>query len=88
MQVSVPHMTGHHIERRGSALTMLLGLAAVLQIGATIGLAYVVGFSSVRAVLDTSTRYGSPRWPAPWASLSPGTTTPTRAYSPWPAGLP
>ncbi len=51
MQISVPHVTGHHIDRRGSELTMLLVLAAVLDLAAGVGLAYVAGFSSVRAVL-------------------------------------
>lgn len=51
MQVALPHVTGDHIDRRGSELTMLLVLAAVLQLAAGVGLAYVAGFSSVRAVL-------------------------------------
>ncbi len=51
MHISLPSVTGHHIERRGSALAMLLLLAAALQLAAGAGLAYVAGFSSVRAVL-------------------------------------
>ncbi|MBV9447826.1 MAG: hypothetical protein JO345_18225 [Streptosporangiaceae bacterium] len=44
-------MTGHHIERRGPALAMLLVLAAALQLAAGTGMAYVAGFSSVHALL-------------------------------------
>jgi len=51
MQISLPRLSGDHIQRRGAALAMLLGLAAVLQAAAAVGLAYVAGFSSVRAVL-------------------------------------
>jgi hypothetical protein len=51
MQVSLSRLFGHHVDRRWSALTMLVILAAVLQLAAGVGLAYVAGFSSVRAVL-------------------------------------
>jgi hypothetical protein len=51
MHVSLPHVTGDHISRRGTELAMLLVLAAALQLAAGVGLAYVAGFSSVRAVL-------------------------------------
>jgi hypothetical protein len=51
MHISLPHVSGDHIGRRGTELAMLLVLAAVLQLAAGIGLAYVAGFSSVRAVL-------------------------------------
>lgn len=51
MQISLPSVTGDHIERRGSALAMLMTAAAVLQLAAGAGLAYVAGFASVRAVL-------------------------------------
>jgi hypothetical protein len=44
-------MPGHHLERRGTELTMLVVLAAVLQMAAGVGLAYVAGLSSVRVVL-------------------------------------
>jgi hypothetical protein len=44
-------MSAHHLERRGTALTLLIALAAVLQLAAGVGLAYVAGFSAVRAVL-------------------------------------
>jgi hypothetical protein len=39
------------MEHRGTALAALVVLAAVLQVAAGVGLAYVAGFSSVRAVL-------------------------------------
>jgi hypothetical protein len=51
MHVSLPRVARHHMERHASALAMLLVLAAVLQLSAGVGLAYVAGFSSVRAVL-------------------------------------
>lgn len=51
MDVSLPHVSGDHMERRGTELAMLMVLAAVLQLAAGVGLAYVAGFSSVRAVL-------------------------------------
>ncbi len=51
MQISLPYVTGNPIERRGSQLAMLLVLAAVLDLAAGVGLAYVAGFSSVRAAL-------------------------------------
>jgi hypothetical protein len=51
MNISLPCVSGHHIERRWTALAMLLVVAAALQLAAGVGLAYVAGFSSVRAVL-------------------------------------
>jgi hypothetical protein len=51
MQISLPGLSGSHIQRRGAALALLLALAAALQLAAGVGLAYVAGFSSVRAVL-------------------------------------
>lgn len=51
MDVSLPRVSGHHLDRRGSEIAMLLVLAAVLQLAAGVGLAYVAGFSSVRAAL-------------------------------------
>jgi hypothetical protein len=52
VEISLPQsMSSHHLERRGTALTALVVLAAVLQVAAGVGLAYVAGFSSVRAVL-------------------------------------
>jgi hypothetical protein len=41
----------HHLERRGTALILLLVLAAALDLAAGTGLAYIAGFSAVRAVL-------------------------------------
>jgi uncharacterized membrane protein YbhN (UPF0104 family) len=51
MEVSLPRVPRHHLERRKTALVTLLVLAAVLQLSAGSGLAYIAGFSSVRAVL-------------------------------------
>jgi hypothetical protein len=44
--LSVPH-----VERPGSELALLIALAALLELAAGAGLAYVAGFSRVRAVL-------------------------------------
>lgn len=51
MRISLPHVSRSLIERRATAIAMLLVLAAVLQLSAGVGLAYVAGFSSVHAVL-------------------------------------
>ena len=51
MHVSLSRLWGDHIQRRGSALALLMALAALLQLAAGVGLAYVANFSSVRAVL-------------------------------------
>jgi hypothetical protein len=51
MPVSLARVFSNHIERRGTALALLLVLAGALDLAAGIGLAYVAGFSSVRAVL-------------------------------------
>jgi hypothetical protein len=52
MGISLPRsISAHHLERRGPALATLVILAAVLQLSAGVGLAYVAGFSAVRAVL-------------------------------------
>jgi hypothetical protein len=40
-----------HLERGRAELTLLIGLAALLELAAGVGLAYVAGFSRVRAVL-------------------------------------
>jgi uncharacterized membrane protein YbhN (UPF0104 family) len=45
--LSVPH-----VRRRGAELSLLIALAALLQLAAGVGLAYVAGFSQVRAVLE------------------------------------
>jgi hypothetical protein len=44
-------LSAHHEHSRASKLAMLLVLAGVLQLSAGVGLAYVAGFSGVRAVL-------------------------------------
>ena len=48
MRVSLP---ANYLGRRGTELTLLMLAAAILQVAAGVGLAYVAGFSSVRAVL-------------------------------------
>src|SRR6266550_2713251 len=44
--LSVPH-----VERHAAELALLIALAALLELAAGVGLAYVAGFSQVRAVL-------------------------------------
>jgi hypothetical protein len=44
-------LSSHHLEHPGSVLSLLLASAAVLQLAAAAGLAYVAGFGKVRAVL-------------------------------------
>lgn len=51
MQVSLPQLSGHYVHRRATELTLLLVLAAILQLAAGVGLAYVAGFSNIRAAL-------------------------------------
>lgn len=50
-------LPGNLLERRGTELTLLLVVAGVLDVAAGVGLAYVAGFSQVRAAL------GSFDWP-------------------------
>ncbi len=40
-----------HVERHGAELALLIALAALLELAAGVGLAYVAGFSQVRAVV-------------------------------------
>jgi hypothetical protein len=52
MEISLRRLvSSHQLQRRGTALTKMVLLAAVLQVAAGVGLAYVAGFSAVRAVL-------------------------------------
>jgi len=51
MRRSLPRLSATHLERRGGALALLVGAATVLELAAGAGLAYVAGFSKVRAVL-------------------------------------
>jgi hypothetical protein len=39
------------MKRRGTELSLLIALAAVLRLAAGVGMAYVAGFSRVHAVL-------------------------------------
>jgi uncharacterized membrane protein YbhN (UPF0104 family) len=45
-------LNAHHVNRRGPEIVGLILLAAVLQAGAAVGMAYVAGFSDIRATLD------------------------------------
>src|SRR5689334_13299704 len=45
-----------HVERHGAELALLIALAALLELAAGVGLAYVAGFSQVRTVV------GDVRW--------------------------
>ena len=49
MPVSLARVSSNHIERRGTAMALLLVLAAALDLAAGTGLAYVAGFSSASA---------------------------------------
>jgi hypothetical protein len=52
MRISIRRMlSGHHLESGGAELAMLIAAAALLDLAAGVGLAYVAGFSSVRAAL-------------------------------------
>ena len=64
VQVGANWRSGHHLHRRGPELAGLVVLAAVLQIAAGVGLAYVAGFSDVQDVL------GRVSWP--WIGAAVG----------------
>lgn len=51
MPLSVPRLSHDHLERRASKLALIVALAALLQVAAGVGLAYVAGFSEVHKVL-------------------------------------
>ena len=51
MRVSLPGLSVVHLRRRRSVLAMLAGAAILLELAAGVGLAYVAGWSEVRAVL-------------------------------------
>ena len=51
MPISLPRLSVVHLRRRGSVLAVLAGVAIVLELAAGTGLAYVAGWSQVRAVL-------------------------------------
>lgn len=53
-----------HIRRRGAEVAVLMGVAAVLQVAAAVGLAYVAGFGAVRYALG--------RFDAPWLAAVAG----------------
>lgn len=47
----VDWLSAHHVHRRSTELGALVGLAAVLQMSAAVGMAYVAGFSAVASAL-------------------------------------
>jgi hypothetical protein len=49
--ISLPRLSIVHMQRRGSVLALLVGVAILLELASGVGLAYVVGWSEVRAVL-------------------------------------
>ena len=51
MRVSLPRLSVVHLRRRRSVLAVLVAVAIVLELAAGAGLAYVAGWSQVRAVL-------------------------------------
>lgn len=51
MRISLPRLSATHLERRVSVVALLVAVAIVLELAAGAGLAYVVGWSEVRAVL-------------------------------------
>ena len=51
MRVSLPRLSVVHLRRRRSVLAVLVAAAILLELAAGVGLAYVVGWSRVRAVL-------------------------------------
>jgi hypothetical protein len=50
MDVPLPRLSVVHLRRRGSVLTVLVGVAILLELAAGVGLTYVAGWSAVRAV--------------------------------------
>jgi hypothetical protein len=52
MRMSLPHISGDLSQRRGSVLAMLLAEAVLVSLAVGLGLAYVAGFTRVRAVFD------------------------------------
>jgi hypothetical protein len=51
MGVSLPRLSVVHLRHRGVVLTVLVAVAILLELAAGVGLAYVAGWSEVRAVL-------------------------------------
>ncbi|MBV9094165.1 MAG: hypothetical protein JO132_09850 [Streptosporangiaceae bacterium] len=51
MRVSLPRLSVVHMRHRGAVLAVLVGVAIALELAAGTGLAYVAGWSKVRAVL-------------------------------------
>jgi hypothetical protein len=57
MRVPLPRLTANHLERRGTEVGLLIALATLLELAAGTGLAYVAGFSSVKAALAAFNGY-------------------------------
>jgi uncharacterized membrane protein YbhN (UPF0104 family) len=57
MPTSLPRLSVVHLRRRGSMIALLVGAAILLELAAGTGLAYVAGWSKVRAAL------GNADWP-------------------------
>src|SRR5438477_9771601 len=51
MRVSLPGLSVVHLRRRGSVLAMLAGVSILLELAAGTGLAYIAGWSQMRAAL-------------------------------------
>jgi len=49
MDVSLPRLSVVHVRRSGSVMAVLAGVAILLELAAGVGLAYVAGWSQVRA---------------------------------------
>lgn len=58
MDVSLPRLSVVHLRRRRSVVAVLAGVAVVLELAAGTGLAYVAGWSQVRAALEILTGDG------------------------------
>src|SRR6201995_2908273 len=49
MRASLPRLSVVHLQRRGSALALLIAVAVLLELAAGTGLTYLAGFDNVRA---------------------------------------
>lgn len=58
MRVSLPRLSVVHLQRRASVLALLVGVAVLLELAAGTGLAYLAGWSKIRAVLGDSAGCG------------------------------
>src|ERR1700749_1719462 len=51
MRVALPRLSVVHLQRRGSVLALLVGVAILLELAAGVGLGYLAGWSKIGAVL-------------------------------------